>query len=150
EQALEHYRKFNSCTGIRGAELLLYRDIENAPQYTELLVNGCRLQGAELDDSIFAANASALLQPAAQMEFDLRGVDLVQLHRAECRSQGFKRRLVALVGLGRSDGRLGIMLQEQIRPVVETPYAGLCEGCPTCCCLWLAGFAELPLRLLPV
>jgi hypothetical protein len=76
EQALEHYRKFNADTRVHWAELLLYRNIEDPPEYPELLMDGCRFQNAEFDDTILPPNTPPLLEPAPQMEFDLCGVDL--------------------------------------------------------------------------
>ena len=119
EQAFENDRKLDSGTRIGRAELFLHGDAKDAPEDTELLMDRGRFQSSELDDSILAPDTPTLLEPAPLVEFDLGGVDLGHLHRSEYRSEGLECGLIRLVRLGRSSRRLGIVLQEKVRPIVE-------------------------------
>ena len=79
----------------------------------------CRFQGSEFDDSSLAANTPAMFEPAPQVDLDLRRVDIGNLHRSKHGPEALQRRQIRCVCLGSSNGRLRVVLQEKVRPIVE-------------------------------
>jgi hypothetical protein len=111
----------------------------------------CRgFQGSEFNDSGLAANTPAMLEPAPQVEFDLSSVDFGHLHRSERGFEGFERGLVSLVRLRSANRRLGIVLQEKVRPFTEEELLALANNIQRIVVSGLEPFAQLPLCFLPV
>lgn len=137
-------------TWIGWAEFFLYGDVEDTSRDAELLMDSSRFQGSNLNNSCLAADVPMLLKPAPQVEFDLAGIDFGHLHRTECRYEGLERALVRLVRLGRSIRRLGIVLQEKVRPIVEYELFAFANNIQRIVIPGPNPLTQLPLCFLPI
>jgi hypothetical protein len=113
-------------------------------------MNGSGFQFPEFRGPSLPPNLFAVLEPITQVDLDLGCVDISHFHPAKHRSQSLERILIRFVGAGCADRRLGVVLQEKIRPFVKSELFALADDVQRVVVSGLKPFAKLTLSFLPV
>jgi len=150
EQALENHRKFHTGTRVGRAELFPHRHVEHSTQHPEFLVHRGWFYGPKFGDARLPADTLLLLEPTTQMNFDFCGVNVCELDRSKHGFERFQRVLVSFVRCLCPNRRLGVVLQEKIRPFAKRQFSTLADCIKGVVVSGGQAFAHLLLRLVPV
>jgi hypothetical protein len=101
-------------------EFLSDRHVQHSPKNPQLLMNcGC------LEYSLFSIaerglDSDRFSQPFTEVKLDIIRRDVHQFARSEGTLEMLHHAQIDLVGLLRSDGRRRVVLEKEIRPLIET------------------------------
>src|SRR6202049_5326497 len=113
-------------------------------------MNRGRLEHSFFDEPRLRLAPDSLAQPTSQVAFDGVTREIGQLLRSKYLHQMCNRARVHFVGLGRSQRRLGIVLQEQLRPFFERQLFALAHDLQEVVIPRQESFPQFLVCLLPV
>src|SRR5690348_14196007 len=110
-------------------------------------MNATGFQSSQFNDSTLSTHAALVLKAVPKMHFDACRINLDEFALSEHWSECLQSVLISLMRLHRSNGRLGIVSQEKIRPFIKSKLLAFPQNLKRIVISRGKTFPQLPLRL---